>query len=244
LFAKVFDVQIDISKYENRTRKPARIPHAIIPSSEGYIMDTRTNEEWLSDLRGEYKDEAIEDLRRLLKRGLIYALSSRIKTDLEHQVEDFVQDAILRILDKLDTFRGESKFTTWAQKVAVRVAFTEMRRKRWKDISIEDLLPEDSGDFTPLILSDPSPNPDKRATQESLLKMVDQILAEELTERQRTALLAIMHGGMPLEEVAQRMDTNRNALYKLLHDARKQMRSRLIEKGLTPQEVLEVFDNG
>ena len=207
-------------------------------------MDTRTNEEWLSDLRGEYKDEAIEDLRRLLKRGLIYALSSRIKTDLEHQVEDFVQDAILRILDKLDTFRGESKFTTWAQKVAVRVAFTEMRRKRWKDISIEDLLPEDSGDFTPLILSDPSPDPDKRATQESLLKMVDQILAEELTERQRTALLAIMHGGMPLEEVAQRMDTNRNALYKLLHDARKQMRSRLIEKGLTPQEVLEVFDNG
>ena len=207
-------------------------------------MGIRTNEEWLNDLRGENKDEAIEDLRRLLRRGLIYALSSRIKTDLEHQVEDFVQDAILRILEKLDTFRGESKFTTWAQKVAVRVAFTEMRRKRWKDISIEDLLPEDSGDFTPLVLSDPSPDPDKRATQESLLKMVDQMLAEDLTERQRTALLAIMHGGMPLEEVAQRMDTNRNALYKLLHDARKQMRSRLIEKGLTPQEVLEVFESG
>jgi len=207
-------------------------------------MDTRTNEEWLRDLRGENKNQAIEDLRKYLKKGLIYALSSRIKTDLEHQVEDFVQDAILRILDKLDTFRGEAKFTTWAQKVAVRVAFTEMRRKRWKDISIEDLLPEDSGDFTPLVLSDPSPDPEKRATQESMLQMVEEILKDDLTELQRTALLAIIHGGMPLEEVAQRMDTNRNALYKLLHDARKQMRNRLMEKGFSAEEVLAVFENG
>lgn len=206
-------------------------------------MVTRTNEEWLSDLRGDNQDQAIADLRYLLKRGLIYALASRIKTDLEHQVEDFVQDAILRILDKLDTFRGESKFTTWAQKIAVRVAFTEMRRKRWKDVSIEDLLPEDSGDYTPLVLSDPSPDPEKRATQESLLSMIEKVLSEDLTERQRTALLAIMHGGMPLEEVARRMDTNRNALYKLLHDARKQLRNRLHEKGFTAEEVLAVFES-
>ena len=206
-------------------------------------MVTRTNEEWLSDLRGDDKDQAIADLRHLLKRGLIYALASRIKTDLEHQVEDFVQDAILRILDKMDTFRGESKFTTWAQKIAVRVAFTEMRRKRWKDVSIEDLLPEDSGDYTPLVLSDPSPDPEKRATQESLLSMIEKVLSEDLTDRQRTALLAIMHGGMPLEEVARRMDTNRNALYKLLHDARKQLRSRMLEKGFTAEEVLAVFES-
>ncbi len=207
-------------------------------------MQTRTNEEWLSDLRGENQDQAIEDLSRILKRGLIYALSSRIQTDLETQADDFVQDAVLRILDKMDTFRGESKFTTWAHKVAVRVAFTEMRRQRWKDISIEDLMPEDSGDFTPLVLSDPSPNPEKRAQQTIMLEMVDEMLRTDLTERQRTALMAIMHGGMPLDEVARRMDTNRNALYKLLHDARKQMRNRLIEKGLTAQDVLEVFEGG
>ncbi len=206
-------------------------------------MQTRTNDEWLSDLRGENQDQAIEDLRRVLKRGLIYALSSRIKIDLESQVEDFVQDSILRILDKMDSFRGESKFTTWAQKVAVRVAFTEMRRQRWKDISIEDLLPEDSGDFTPLVLSDPSPDPEIRASQAQMLEMVDEMLSNDLTERQRTALLAIMHGGMPLDEVARKMDTNRNALYKLIHDARKQMRSRLNENGLTPQEVLAVFES-
>ena len=207
-------------------------------------MQTRTNEEWLSDLRGENQDQAIGDLTRVLKRGLIYALSSRIQTDLETQVDDFVQDAVLRILDKMDTFRGESKFTTWAQKVAVRVAFTEMRRQRWKDISIEDLLPEDSGDFTPLVLSDPSPDPEQRTSQTLMLEMVDEMLRTDLTDRQRTALMAIMHGGMPLDEVARRMDTNRNALYKLLHDARKQMRNRLAEKGLTPQEVLEVFASG
>jgi len=207
-------------------------------------MQTRTNEEWLNDLRSDNQGQAIEDLGRVLKRGLIYALSSRIQTDLEAQVDDFVQDAILRILDKMDTFRGESKFTTWAQKVAVRVAFTEMRRQRWKDISIEDLMPEDSGDFTPLALSDPSPDPEKRTSQTLMLEMVDEMLRTDLTDRQRTALMAIMHGGMPLEEVAQRMDTNRNALYKLLHDARKQMRRRLLEKGLTAQEVLEVFESG
>ena len=207
-------------------------------------MQIRTNEEWLSDLRGEDQDQAIEDLRKVLKKGLIYALSSRIKVDLEAQVEDFVQDSLLRILDKMHTFRGESRFTTWAQKVAVRVAFTEMRRQRWKDISIEDLLPEDSGDFTPMVLSDPSPDPEKRAAQTLMLEMIDSMMSTDLTERQRTALLAIMHGGMPLEEVARRMDTNRNALYKLLHDARKQMRNRLLEKGLTPQELLEIFETG
>ena len=206
-------------------------------------MQNRSNEEWLNDLKGENQDQAIEDLRRVLKKGLIYALSSRINTDLETQVDDFVQDAILRILDKMHTFRGESKFTTWAQKVAVRVAFTEMRRQRWKDISLEDLLPEDSGDFTPLVLSDPSPDPEKRASQTQLLEMIDSMLSEDLTERQRTALLAIMHGGMPLDEVARKMDTNRNALYKLLHDARKQMRNRLVERGLTPEEVIAIFES-
>lgn len=206
-------------------------------------MQMRTNEEWLTDLRGPDPDLAIEDLRKVLRRGLIYTLSNRIKTDLETQVDDFTQDAILRILDKIDTFRGESRFTTWAQKVAVRVAFTELRRQRWKDISIEDLMPEDSGDFTPLVLADPSPDPEKLTTQTLFTEMIETMLNEDLTERQRTAMLAIMKGGMPIEEVARRMDTNRNALYKLLHDARKQMRKSLLEKGLTPQEIIEAFES-
>ena len=205
-------------------------------------MEPRTNQEWINDLRGSGRDQAISDLREILKRGLKYSLSSKIKTELDELIEDFAQDALLRILDKLDTFRGESRFTTWAQKIAVRVAFTELRRQRWKDISLQDLLPEDSGDFTPAVLADPSPDPEKRATQTMIAEMIHEMIENELTERQRTAMMAIMGGGMPFEEVAHRMGTNRNALYKLIHDARKRMQERLFMRGMTPQDVLAAFE--
>ncbi len=206
-------------------------------------MALRTNEEWLGDLQGPNRNRAIEDLRDILIKGLTYSLSSQINNDLDAYIQDFVQDALIRILDNLDTFRGESMFTTWAQKIAVRVAFTEFRRKRWENISIEDLIPDDGGDFVPSFLADPNPDPEIQAAQVILTEMISTILNEELTERQRTALVAIMAGGMPLEEVARKMDTNRNALYKLVHDARKQMRKRLLARGITPQEVLAVFED-
>lgn len=205
-------------------------------------MPPRTNAEWLEELRGPNKDAAISDLRAILIRGLTYALASRIQDNLEVLVEDFAQDAILRILDKLDTFRGESRFTTWAQKIAVRVAFSELRRQRWKDISLADLVPEDSLDFIPSVLADPNPDPEKRTSQVMIAEMIREMLEEELTERQRQAMVAIMMGGMPLEEVAERMDTNRNALYKLIHDARKRMQKSLGERGMTPQDVLAIFE--
>lgn len=206
-------------------------------------MQPRTNSEWLNDLQGPNRDAAIADLRAILVRGLTYALASRIKTDLDVLVEDFAQDAILRILDKIDTFRGESRFTTWAQKIAVRVAFTELRRQRWKDIALADLIPEESGDYTPPVLADPSPDPEKQTNQVMIAEMIREMIEEDLTERQREAMVAIMVGGMPLEEVANRMDTNRNALYKLIHDARKRMQKSLLLRGLTPQEVLAMFES-
>jgi RNA polymerase sigma-70 factor (ECF subfamily) len=206
-------------------------------------MASRTNAQWLEDLKGPNRGEALEDLRTILVRGLTYALSSRIQNDLETVVDDFVQDALLRILDKLDTFRGESKFTTWAQKVAVRVAFTEMRRQRWKDISLQDVIPEESVDFTPSILADPSPDPEKLANQTMLAEMIQEMIQNELTDLQRTAMMAIMAGGMPLEEVADRLGTNRNALYKLIHDARKRMQQRLQARGMTAQEIIAAFED-
>lgn len=206
--------------------------------------DERTNEEWLADLRGTEQDEALADLRATLTRGLRYALMNRVPANqLDDLVEDFVQDALVKILQNLETFRGESRFTTWAQKIAVRVALTELRRQRWKDISIEDLLPEDtSGDFTPAILTDPGASPEVETLRASMMETVQRLIMEELTERQREAMLAVMVGGMPLEEVAQRMGTNRNALYKLMHDARQRLQKRLAAEGLSPQEVLSVFD--
>ena len=208
-------------------------------------MQDRSNAEWIADLSRPDPSEAIADLRAILVRGLRFALSSRVQGDLEMMVDDFVQDALVRILDKLDTFRGESRFTTWAQKITVRVAFSELRRQRWKDISLQDLIPSnDAGDFTPVVLSDPGPNPEQQTTQQLMTDMVMRLVMEELTDRQREVMLAVMVGGMPLEEVARRMDTNRNALYKLIHDARKRLQKRLDLEGLTPEEVLAVFDAG
>jgi RNA polymerase sigma-70 factor (ECF subfamily) len=209
-------------------------------------MQNRTNAEWLSDLGGDDPGAAIDDLRATLIQGLRFALMKRYRGDIDVLVEDFVQEALLKILDNLNTFRGESRFTTWAQKIAVRVAYSEMRRKRWQDISIQDLMPtdDDAGDFTPAILSDPNPNPEQQTTQQAMMDTVMRMIMEELTERQRQVITAVMVGGMPLEEVARRMDTNRNALYKLIHDARKRLQNRLASEGLTPEEILSVFEVG
>ncbi len=205
----------------------------------------RTNEEWLEDLRGPDLDAALADLRSILTRGLRYALINRIPDNqLDDLVEDFVQDALVKILKNLDTFRGESRFTTWAQKIAVRVGLTELRRQRWKDVSLEDLLPEEpSGDFTPAILTDPGASPEEETLRASMMETIQRLIMEELTDRQREAMMAVMIGGMPLEEVARRMGTNRNALYKVLHDARQRLQKRLAAEGLSPQEVLAAFES-
>ncbi len=208
-------------------------------------MVERTNEEWSTALGGPQKDRALSDLRAILVRGLHFALGGRVQDNqLEALVEDSVQETLLKILDKLDTFQGRSRFTTWAHKIAIRVAYTELRRLRWKDISLEDILPEDSGvDFTPQIMKDPSPTPEGAVTRSWVMATVQRLIMEELTERQRKAMIAVMFRGMPLEEVARRMGTNRNALYKLLHDARLRLKKRLAVDGLTPQELLSVFDS-
>ncbi len=203
-------------------------------------MKVRTNEEWLSELRGAKRDEALADLRAFLVRGLGYALASR--SDVDDQIlEDFGQDALLRILDNLDTFRGESRFTTWAQKIAVNVAFTELRRRRWQDTSLDQLTEGQSLDFVPDMLVDRSVGPDQQAVQRIFLETLKRLIATELTDKQRQALVAVRIQGMPLEEVARRMGTNRNALYKLLHDARQRLKKKMEAEGLWPEDVLEAF---
>jgi RNA polymerase sigma-70 factor (ECF subfamily) len=203
-------------------------------------MKERTNQEWLTDLRGPERDEALADLRAFLVRGLGYAFASRSDVD-EAILEDFAQDALLKILAALDTFRGESKFTTWAQKIAVRVGLTELRRRRWQDVSLNGMVEARGMDFTPEAMVDRTAGPDQQAMQHMLLDKLRQLIATELTDKQRQALVAVRIQGMPLEEVARRMGTNRNALYKLLHDARQRLKKKMEAEGLTPEEVLAAF---
>jgi RNA polymerase sigma-70 factor (ECF subfamily) len=202
----------------------------------------RSNEEWIAALSqpGPEYDAALEELRLLLVRGLGYALSRRHGID-DALLEDFAQDALLRILGSLDTFRGESRFTTWAQKIAVRVAYTELRRHRWRDVSLDDLTGSPDADFTPSFMADPSVGPEQQAIQHSVLETVRRVIDEDLTDKQREALVAKIQG-MPLEEVARRMGSNRNALYKLLHDARQRLKDRLLAEGLAPEEILSAFE--
>lgn len=205
-------------------------------------MTERTNAEWLADLTGENGPDpaAIADLRGLLARGLSFALQSR-ENVADDDLEDFAQMALLRILDRLDTFRGESRFTTWAQKVAVRVAYSELRRRRWRDVPLISPSDNGDGDFVPDVLRDSAPGPEARAIQASVADALMATIRDELTDRQRRALVAIRLQGMPVDLVAEKMGTNRNALYKLLHDARKRLKARLLDAGISPEEIIEAF---
>jgi RNA polymerase sigma-70 factor (ECF subfamily) len=227
-------------------------------------MIERTNQEWLAALRGPGRDKALADLRSLLVRGLGYALAGYPNVD-DSALEDFVQDALLKILAGLDSFRGESRFTTWAQKIAVRVALTELRRHRWRDVSLDGMTGSPDADpstalrpfdraqgrlrsgqgsghrFIPDTLADSSAGPEQQAIQRMLLSTLRRTIATELTDRQRQALVAVYIHGMPLEEVARQMGTNRNALYKLLHDARQRLKKRMMAVGLSPQDMLAAF---
>lgn len=203
-------------------------------------MIERTNQEWLDALRGPEREEALADLRALLVRGLGYALAGRSDID-DSALEDFAQEALLKILNGLDSFRGESRFTTWAQKIAVHVALTELRCHRWRDVSLDEIAGSPDADFIPDTLADSSAGPEQQAIQRMLLSTLRRIIATELTEKQRQALVAVRIHGMPLEEVARRMGTNRNALYKLLHDARQRLKKRMMAEGLSPQDMLAAF---
>lgn len=206
-------------------------------------MVERSNEEWITALSkpGPEHDAAIEDLRAILVRGLGYALSKRGKLQ-DSDLEDFAQEAILKILDGLHTFRGESRLTTWAHKIAVRVAYTELRRRRWRDVSLEEMTETDDSIFIPETLADPSIGPEQEAMQGAVLSALHRSINEELTDKQRQAMKAVLKG-MPLQEVADRMDTNRNALYKLLHDARQRLKESMLNEGLSAEEVLSAFES-
>jgi RNA polymerase sigma-70 factor (ECF subfamily) len=201
-------------------------------------VQERSNDEWLAALRGPNSDEALAELRVVLVRGLRVALGGQ-GNRVESSVEDFAQEALIKILGNLDSFRGECRFTTWAQKICVRTAFAEMRRSRWRDVSLEEVIsrPQESAAV------DSQTDPEHAATQTMIMAEFRRFIDEELTDRQRTALLAAL-GGMPLEAVADRMNTNRNALYKLLHDARKRLRRRMSAEMLSPQDVLGAFGEG
>ncbi|GAB4544244.1 MAG: sigma-70 family RNA polymerase sigma factor [Anaerolineales bacterium] len=211
-------------------------------------MTTRTNEIWLADLRssGETHETALQDLSEIIRKGLPYALTRWLSADnplFQPLVEEVTQETLLRVLDQLDTFEGRSLFTTWVHKIAIRIALTELRRKRWRDSSLDELSENEDSAPPPGLLADAQASPEKFAERSDMLSHVRRILQEELTPKQREALVLLGLQDMPMEEAAKRMKTNRNALYKLLHDARLRLKKRLALEDLTPQDLLVAFES-
>ncbi len=214
----------------------------------------RTNKQWVADLHstGETQFQALADLRDYLLRA-VYVYLSRQRSDLAHLdrseleqlAEDCAQEALVLILQKLHTFRGDSKFTTWAYRVIINVAAGKLRRRRWKDVSLEALADEEGEEFSLLdALQDTHAEaPEKRAQQQEVLEALQKIIREELTERQRVVLTGLILQDVPTEVLAEQLNTNRNNIYKILHDGRKKLKHRLEERGLSSEYMLSVFND-
>jgi RNA polymerase sigma factor (sigma-70 family) len=212
-------------------------------------MTKRTNEQWIRDLHssGLVLESALSDLRAAILRGLPSALFNWLSPDdphLESLAEEVVQETLVRVLEKIDTFEGRSQFTTWVYKISVRIALTELRHRKWKDVSLESLVEKDQEGMEPArpdLMRDANPDPEASLERQDMMDHVQVMIKEELTEKQRTAMMAVSIRGLPLEEVARQMGMERNALYKLLHDARFRLKQRLAKEGLSPQDLLKVF---
>ncbi len=211
------------------------------------MTNERSNDTWQADLQAEgpRREAAIQDLLTWLQRRLFFYLRERSdlrelsEDELAQMAADFAQESVLIILDKLDQFKGHSKFTTWAAKIAVHQALGELRRARWRDISLEALTAE--GQLDPTVLLSDSRTPEEASLRRAVVNLVVEVMHTELTERQRQALIARLVQGVPIEVLAEQMNTNPNALYKLLHDARKRLKARLLERGISPEDVLATF---
>jgi RNA polymerase sigma-70 factor, ECF subfamily len=182
------------------------------------------------------RDAALVELRLILLKGLRAGLSVRQRID-DDFIEDVVQVALVRMLDHLEKFEGRSAFTTWALAIAFRVAFSELRRKQWKNVSLEELR-DRIGSLREEVKQ--TPDPGEEAERSRLVAMVHRLIRTKLTPRQRDVLLAMLNA-MPQDEIARQMNITRNAVYKLGHDARKALRKAFEEAGYGIEQVRDIL---
>ena len=211
----------------------------------------RSNEEWIRALSGtgEQQDEAINDLRQFLLQVALYTLYRYLKDirALSHSerlalAEDCAQEALISVLEHLDEFKGESKFTTWAFKFAVNISLACARREGWKQVSLEQLS-QSTDSFDWFISNAPSspPEVELQALQAEVTAVLDEAINHHLTDKQRMVFRLIVFEQVPMDGIVQRLGTNRNAVYKLLHDARKKLKQALQAHGFELDEIFRLF---
>jgi RNA polymerase sigma-70 factor, ECF subfamily len=197
---------------------------------------------WLRDLRadGAARDDALARLHELLVRAARFEVARRRVTlphlrgdELDDIALEAADDALMSVLRRLDDFRGLSRFSTWAYKFALLEAAVKLRKRAWQGREIP-LEPEAWNLFASARLA-----PDTEAELAELLGAVERGIAEALTPHQRRVLVALAVDGVPIDVLADRLGSNRGALYKTLHDARRKLRAQLAERGLALEEWLE-----
>ena len=216
------------------------------------MSDTRTNQEWLEDLNagGVSQEAAIADLREILLRAALYFFSRNLsdfgglsRDEILQQAEDCAQDALIAVMDHLSDFRGDSKFSTWAYKFAINIALMASRRERWKGVSIDALSDPEEDAFSEWVMRDKPDGiaPEQSAMQEELRSVIRDVIDRDLTDKQRQVLRLMVFNEVPMDEVVRHMGTNRNSVYKLLHDARMKLKSGLQARGFEVGETLALF---
>jgi RNA polymerase sigma-70 factor (ECF subfamily) len=197
---------------------------------------------WVRDLQseGRTKDEAVARLHALLLRAARFECARRRPTlphlrgnDLDDIANQAADDALVSVLARLDDFRGASRFTTWVYKFALLEAAVKLRKRSWQGREVP-LEPE-----TWSLFAGAGNEPQADVEQGELLATLQKAIAEVLTPHQRRVLVALALNGVPIDVLAERLNTNRGALYKTLHDARRKLRRHLDEQGLSVDPLLE-----
>ena len=211
---------------------------ALSVSADGEVGRALDGEsrEWLRALSdtGSTREAAVERLHELLLRAARFEVARRQRaigssggsSDLDDVAMHAAQDALLAILRKLHTYRGDSRFTTWAYKFALLEAAVNLRKRPWQG---REVAMETDG-WTQLL--DPRASPDEQAEASELIDAVRDAIAEVLTAHQRAVLVAVTLNDVPIDVLAARLGATRGALYKTLHVARRKLRARLAEDGL------------
>ena len=179
------------------------------------------------------RDAAIEALHALLLNGARFEVNRRCAAfphmrgddhdDLAHQSAD---DALVAVLRKLGEFRGDSRFTTWAYKFALLEAAVKVRRRAWQGREIP--LEPERWELIPGLAS----TPHEDAETAELFAALHEAIDADLTAHQREVLVAVTLNDVPIDVLAERLDTTRGALYKTIHDARGKLRTALARRGL------------
>jgi RNA polymerase sigma-70 factor (ECF subfamily) len=218
-------------------RRVARQPSGTPSPARGLDADSRR---WLEELggAGQTHDAAVARLHALLLRAARFEVSRRRLAlphlrggDHDDLAQQSADDALVAVLAKLGDFRGDSRFTTWVYKFALYEAAVKLRRRAWQDRELP-LEPEDWS-----LIAAAGASPAEHAAERELLAAVQTAIAEALSTHQREVLLAITLNGVPIDVLAERLNTTRGALYKTLHDARKKLRRRLAADGFDVADV-------